>query len=154
MSHINHSCIVCHKMSAPPPNSRGRANTAMVGVLFNVFHFLHTHTFQGPHRGRSFTIKRSVSLLVCMVFLIIASVLYVFSICTVSYHAHTHTHTHTQSKDEVVLDSVQRENLKRLNMTYKSNPDIVCQKNCMPHKYFIYLLWLFTHCSNQLSLYS
>jgi hypothetical protein len=67
--HLNHSCIVCHKTSAPLPG-RGR-----------------TKTMAGPHRGRSFKAQRSV-------------------------------------RDQVGLDPVQREKLRRLNMSFKSNPDI------------------------------
>lgn len=66
--HFNHSCIVCHKTSAPPP-SRGRASTMMVS--HSSLHLLPCSLSlslsilllpQGQHRGKSFSAKRIVSL--------------------------------------------------------------------------------------------
>ena len=77
--HLNHSCIVCHKTSAPL-SSRGRTKTIAVSThtispsllpslslppsptprefIINIL--LSSPRVQGPHRGRSFTAQRSV----------------------------------------------------------------------------------------------
>ena len=84
---------------------------------------LHTHTYthtlwQGPHRGRSFTTQRSVSRHT------VSSTLLPLSLSLSLSLKHTLTHT-TQVRDQVGLDPVQRENLRKLTMSYKSNPNAV-----------------------------
>ena len=141
--HMSHSCIVCHKTSAPLPG-RGRTHTTSVSPnthtlslsrplcilslslsLSNTHTLTHTHIHTHPMAGTSQRKKfhyPEISKQTHSFINIITSL----SLSHTHTHTHTHTHSHTtQVRDQVGLDPVQRENLRKLTMSYKSNPNEV-----------------------------